>query len=591
MPEHSVEVRKILWAEAVPPMRLLATFSRALRFGPIAPGLAFVFIAVVIGGAMDATWVYFGNGAIVAPTVATRTEELRSEIEAFAVLDSSGFRDWRRVSAERRGPAPDDSELDQRVAEARKLVDARVQRGLDVIAADAQLSSGQRSERRARLLRAADVVRFQLAGRRVNPYPAIEPAAAIETVLSEDPNVTVATRTTDAQALRDAIRRAQAFAQWHASAPRGPFAALMDYEMHSAAAAIRGAVTGRWGLQAPAHALEPSLLGSLVSGAKGLLWLGVERPLYALCFFVLLLVLAAPFAGMICRLTAIAIARDEEGENRKAYFFMQERRWSMVGAPFMCVAIALGVALLVAIGSVAGALPYVGPLLSGLFFFLALLGGSAAALFVLLLMLGFPLMWPTIAVEGSESFDAVQRGGMYTFDKPGLIGLCYLIVLLNWTVALLAARLVAMLALKITHCAVDGGMSLFRTSVATDTIGRLEAMWWMPAWQDLALLPTPGDVPFWGILNYAPLAGDERIGAFLIGLWIWLVVGLVAGFAVAFVFSGLTETYFILRRVIDGTDYTEIYFERIPDDFSSLAPETDPASSPGKPLPVVTPPS
>src|SRR5262245_37187364 len=106
MPEHSVEVRTVLWTEAVPPMRLLSTFRRALGVGPIAAGLAFAFIAAVLGGALDATWVYFGNGAIVAPLNQPAVEELRSEIDAFAALDSSSFHEWRRATSERRGPAP-----------------------------------------------------------------------------------------------------------------------------------------------------------------------------------------------------------------------------------------------------------------------------------------------------------------------------------------------------------------------------------------------------------------------------------------------------------------------------------------------------
>lgn len=592
MPEHSVEVRKILWTEAVPPMRLLSTFWRALAFGPMAGAFAFVVIAFVLGRALDAAWVYFNNGVVVAVSAAPRSEELRTEIDAFAALDSAGFREWRRVTSAARGTAPLEAADPQRVADHRAMIDQRTQRRIDVLNEDAQLSRAERSRLRDEVRRNADVVRFQLAGKTVNPYPSIDPSEAVDRVLAGDPAVTVGQRTIDAESVRDTIRRVQAAQQWRAAAPRGPFAALADYEMRCSSAAIRGAVTGRWGLQASARSLEPALLGSVVSAAQGLLWLGVERPWYALLYGVLLLVIAAPLAGMACRLVAISIAREEQGENRKAYAFMSERRWALVGAPLSAMGLGLGVSLLILIAGVFGAIPYIGPLLSGAMFFLALLGGLAAALFVLVLVCGFPLMWPTIAVEGSDAFDALQRGGMYTLVRPGLAGLCYLILLLNWTVAVLAARAVAMLALKITHCATDAGMSLFRSSAETDTIGRLEAMWWMPAWQDLALLPTTGDVPFWGVLGYGPLSGDERVGAFLIGLWVLFVVGIVAAFAVAFAFAGMTETYFVLRRAIDGTDYSEIYFERVPDEFSSETPSSEPPppAAAGKPLPVVSPP-
>jgi hypothetical protein len=593
MPEHRVEVRKILWTEAVPPMRLLSTFWRAFAFGPMAGAFAFIVIAVILGRVLDAVWIYFGNGAVVAVSAAPRNEELRTEIDAFSVLDSTGYREWRRVMAAGRGATAPEAADPQRVADARTMINQRMQRGLDQLGENEKLSRAERSKLRTDLRRRADVIRFQLAGKTVNPYPEIDLAEAIETVLAADSAVTVATRSGEAESLRDTIRRVQAAQQWRSSSPRGPFAALTEYEMHCASAAVRGAVTGRWGLQASARAPEPALLGSALSGARGLLWLCIERPWYALLFGVLLLVTAAPLAGMACRLVAITIAREEQGENRKAYAFMSDRRWALVGAPLTAIGLGIGIALLVSIGGVFGAIPYVGPLLSGAMFFLALLGGLAAALFVLVLVCGFPLMWPTIAVEGSDAFDALQRGGMYTLVRPGLAGLCYLVLFLNWTVAVLAARAVAMLALKITHCAADAGMSLFRSSAETSTIGRLEAMWWMPAWQDLSLLPNTGDEPFWGVLRYGPLSGDEQIGAFLIGIWVFVVVGAVAAFAVAFALAGMTETYFVLRRAIDGTDYAEIYFEHVPDEYSAEAPqpEAPAATTSGKPLPVVTPPA
>ncbi len=61
------------------------------------------------------------------------------------------------------------------------------------------------------------------------------------------------------------------------------------------------------------------------------------------------------------------------------------------------------------VGGLLGAIPWV-ELLTGLFYPLGLLGGLALAVLFMATVLGFHLMWPTIAVEGSDGFDALVIG-------------------------------------------------------------------------------------------------------------------------------------------------------------------------------------
>ena len=60
----------------------------------------------------------------------------------------------------------------------------------------------------------------------------------------------------------------------------------------------------------------------------------------------------------------------------------------------------------------------------GILFFLALIGGAWLIAFLLVgLGGGWALMYPTIAVEGSDSFDAISRSFSYVFARPWRAGL------------------------------------------------------------------------------------------------------------------------------------------------------------------------
>ncbi len=428
-----------------------------------------------------------------------------------------------------------------------------------------------------------------------NPYPAISTAIAVEKVLGADTGVTVRQRTDEERDLSESLDLSRKKMDRARQADRGPFSSLLEYEMFCVAAAVQGVAHGRLGLQAGAFDRDPALLGSVVSAAKGFVWLISQRPMYAAVFGVLVLLLTAPFAGVICRLAAVKTARDEIGEFGKAFAFMRERYAALISAPLMCIGFIAAVSLLLGIGGIFAAIPKVGPVVMGLTFFLALLGGLALAFAGALFVCGFPLMWPTIAIEGSDAFDALQRGGSYTFQRPGLAAIYSSLLLVCGSLALLAARCVVMFALKATHAAIGMGMNLFGGSDRTDSIGRLEAMWWMPAWQDLSLLPVPGQPPLWGVIGFAPMSTSETIGAFLCAFWVFLMVGMLGAFFIAYLWTGMTDVYFLLRGSVDGVDETEIYYETEPDLYTSAAYETAEAVTtsqrPGVALPVMSPPA
>ena len=74
-------------------------------------------------------------------------------------------------------------------------------------------------------------------------------------------------------------------------------------------------------------------------------------------------------------------------------------------------------------------------------------------------------------------------------------------------------------------------------------------------------------------------------GNFLIGIWLLIVVGLVAAFLVSFYFSGSTIIYCLLRREVDATDIEDVYLEEDQEELTEApSPEVPPQASEGKPV-------
>ena len=113
------------------------------------------------------------------------------------------------------------------------------------------------------------------------------------------------------------------------------------------------------------------------------------------------------------------MARDEKISVRHSLTFSSGKVLSFIFAPVIPVFIIFGIGIVISItAAILLHIPYVGPIVTGLFFFLALIGGFVITLLILGTIGGFNLMYPTIAVEGSDSFDAISRSFSYVFARP-----------------------------------------------------------------------------------------------------------------------------------------------------------------------------
>ena len=127
--------------------------------------------------------------------------------------------------------------------------------------------------------------------------------------------------------------------------------------------------------------------------------------------------------------------------------------------------LALGV--IVTIGSVLGNISILfGPIIVGALLFLALAAGFVMTLVLLGLVGGFNLMYPTIAVEGSDSFDAISRSFSYLYALPWRLAFYTVIAVVYGALAYLFVRLFIFLMLALAHKFVGMGMFVHANSTS-----------------------------------------------------------------------------------------------------------------------------
>jgi len=303
--------------------------------------------------------------------------------------------------------------------------------------------------------------------------------------------------------------------------------------------------------QAPTQADDtPGFIYWSLMAGHGVKWLIYEHWLYAAIFLVLCLSAWALFGGAIHRIAALHAAREEKISMVQALKFSAGKFFSFFTAPLIPLGIIFALGALLMLGGLAlGNWPYIGAVIMGVLFFLAILAGVVIAFILIGLVTGAGLMYPTIAVEGSDSFDAISRSFSYVFAKPWRAGFYAIIALFYGAICYLFVRLFAFLALAGTHFFVKWGVFTGGQSLAADA-DKLDVLWSPPTFDCLH-----------GPFNWAAMDGWEKLGAFFIGLWVYLVVGLLAAFLLSYLASSTTVIYYLLRRRVDATDLDDVYVE------------------------------
>ncbi len=306
----------------------------------------------------------------------------------------------------------------------------------------------------------------------------------------------------------------------------------------------------------------PGIVQSVVRFfAVGPVWLLTQHWVYFLLFGTGFLFLWSVLGGAISRIAAVHVARDEKLSIRSALVFSGGKFLSYLCAPLIPLAILAIVGLGTAVVSVVGAIPGLGPVVVGLAFCLALAAGLVMAVLLVGLVGGFNLMYPTIAVEGSDSFDAISRSFSYLYARPWRLAFYTAVSVVYGSACYLFVKFFIYLVLRLTHLFVGLGMFTHANSTAP----LLSALWPDPA--------TAGRLTY--NVDSLSLTLPQEVGAWLIWFWVHLAIAVLGAFAICFYFSANTIIYYLLRHEVDATDLNEVYVD--PSDEDDDLSEPDPA--------------
>ena len=274
-------------------------------------------------------------------------------------------------------------------------------------------------------------------------------------------------------------------------------------------------------------------------------WTFLYHPIYAVVFTILKLAVIAIGGGAICRIAALQFARGEKPGLFEAVWFSIRKLRSFFAAPLVPLGIIFLMGLFISAIGLLADIPYVGPLVLGVLMPLALLWGLLAAIIAAVFAVGFGLMFPVIAYEGTDSFDSASRSFSYIFAKPWRILFYDSIAFVYGLICYIFVRFFAFLSLFITR-------GFLKLSIFTDSSDKsadtLTTLW-----------------PALSFYNFTDFSATnvrnlpESISAILILINLLIVSGLVLSFLVSFFFSANTVIYALIRNQVDGTGISDIY--------------------------------
>lgn len=274
-------------------------------------------------------------------------------------------------------------------------------------------------------------------------------------------------------------------------------------------------------------------------------WAIRHHPIYCVIFFAIKLAVMSVAAGAICRIAALQFARGEKPGLTESLRFSTRRFTSFFTAPLAPIAIIAFIGLFIFLLGLAGNIPRVGELIVGVGMPLALLAGFLITVILVGAVAGLNLMFPAVAYDGSDCFDAISRALSYVYARPWRMIFYTAIAAVYGSVCYVFVRVFAFLTLWLTRWFLQIGLW---THSGDTQLSKLTAIW-----------PGPEFMRFLDHKKQIPANSTEQVAAFLVYLFVLVVIGLVVSFIISFYFSANTIIYSLMRTRVDGTAREDVY--------------------------------
>jgi len=287
-------------------------------------------------------------------------------------------------------------------------------------------------------------------------------------------------------------------------------------------------------------------------------WAVRYHSLYCLALIAVILAVIAVAGGSICRLAAMQFAKGEKGGFTEALRFGCRQFTSFFTAPLAPIGIIVFIGVFIILLGLVANIPRVGELIMGIFLPLALIAGALITLVLIGTAAGFNLMFPAVAYDGSDCFDAISRSFSYVYSKPWRMAFYYAVAIVYGALCYVFVRFFALLMLSSARLGLQ--MGVFTNGA--EGMDKLAAVWPKPSFANLL-----------GADAAAAANWTEHVAAFMIYLFVLAVVGLLVAFVISFYFSANTIIYALMRNRVDNTSTEDIHTEAAEEPLAGEKPD------------------
>jgi hypothetical protein len=327
---------------------------------------------------------------------------------------------------------------------------------------------------------------------------------------------------------------------------------------------------------------------------------------YFLCVMLWALATWALFGGAITRIAAVQITRGEKIGLREAVRFTTKRILSYLMAPLFPLVFVFVLLIFMMLFGLIHMIPGFGEIVwDGLLWWLMLICGLVMAV-TLVGLVGWPLMSATISTEGTDSWEAVSRSYSYVYQKPwhyiwyGLVAIAYGAVLVFF-VGFMGSLTVYLAKWGVSEMPMPKSRKPEFLFVYAPTSFDWRTLLLSDATVHGRKLVENGEInedAYTDYLRYPRAEGSRyegddalnwwnKVGAFLVAIWLGIVFLLMLGFGYSYFWSASTIIYLLMRRHVDAAELDEVYLE----DDEQEGPYGGHFTPPAPPATAVKPPS
>jgi hypothetical protein len=251
---------------------------------------------------------------------------------------------------------------------------------------------------------------------------------------------------------------------------------------------------------------------------------------YLVVGFAWSLLVGAFFAGVICRTAAFDLTSQNRYGVFRAMRYVIMRMRSYLGAPLIPLLVLLG--MLVPLFLLGLCIAYVSTFLASLAWGAALIWGLVAAVCAVVTLFGWPLLWPALSCEDSDSFDALGSTFGYVSQRP-----------FTYLVYALFGGLIVMLGFALLVVITKFSAALLQFGIISGA-------------------GPDASAPFFGVSDAEFKTATDKV----ISFWTFFSSHLLEGYLFSAFWTLATGVFLLLRYHVDGAELDDIYREGAEDE-------------------------